>query len=241
MAEALVAVSCLAKHYAGGHGVADVSLTVAAGDLVGLVGANGGGKTTTLRMLAGLVVPDEGRGTVLGDDVAKAARNRRARIGYMPQRMVLYPDLTVRENLGFRLAVFSVPDRARRMAMLAEDYGLQPVLDRRVGVLSGGWARRAQFAATVAHDPALLLLDEPTAGLDAVTRRDMWCWLQRLAAAGCGVIVATHDLAEAERFGSIVLYEGGYASAQVAPQALIAAHGGTSLEAAVLARIEALS
>ncbi len=238
MADRLVDVSGLAKLYADGAGASGVGIAVSGGDLVGLIGANGGGKTTTLQMLAGLILPHTGEGTVLGDNVMRAPRNRRARLGYMPQRLVLYPDLTVRENLAFRLAVFAVADRAARMAALVETYGLAGALDRRVGVLSGGWARRAQFAATVAHDPSLLLLDEPTAGLDAVTRRDLWHWLDRLAANGCGVIVATHDLAEAERFGSIVLYEAGHASPQMRPDALAAAYGGVGLEAVLLARAD---
>ena len=237
MAEPFVAVSGLAKHYPDGNGVAGVDLVVGPGDLVGLVGANGGGKTTTLLMLAGLAAPNEGDGTVFGEMMSDRSRVRRARIGYMPQGMTLYPDLTVRENLRFRLAAYAVPDAAAQLDAMITTYNLATVIDRRVAVLSGGWARRAQFAATVAHEPDLLLLDEPTAGLDVATKRDMWCWLEALAAAGKGIVVATHDLAEAERFGSILLYEAGLASAQVPPRSLAAQHGCTTLEDTVLARL----
>ena len=237
MVEPVVAVSGLVKRYADGNGVSGVDLVVNAGDLVGLVGANGGGKTTTLQMLAGLVAADRGDGTVLGEALSNRARMRRRRIGYMPQRMTLYPDLTVRENLRFRLAAHGAADATTRLSALVDSYQLAPVIDRPVAVLSGGWARRAQFAATVAHDPDLLLLDEPTAGLDAATRRDMRTWLAALSAAGKGVVVATHDLLEAECFGSIVLYEAGCASAQMVPAALVAEHGGRTLEAAILARM----
>lgn len=222
----------LGKSFAGRAVIAGVDLTLAPGALVGLVGANGGGKTTVLRMLAGLLRPDAGEGAVLGHDVRRPGAGLRARVGYMGQRLGLYPDLTVRENLAFRAGAHGLP--AGAAADVARTYGLDPVLDIRFERLSGGWARRAQFGATLIHAPPLLLLDEPTAGLDVVTRRDLWGWLDALAAAGTAVVVSTHDLAEAERLPAIMLFEGGRAGTAVAPRALVGEAG--SLEDAMLAR-----
>ena len=233
-AEPVVAVRALGKRYAGRSVIADVTLMLWPGDIVGLVGANGGGKTTTLRMLAGMLSPDSGEGQVLGADVRQPAAAVRASIGYMSQQLALYPDLTVAENLHFRRRIHRLP-----VAVVAETvarFGLQPVLPQRFDRLSGGWARRVQFAATLIHRPALLLLDEPAAGLDAATRRDIWHWLDELAAGGTAIVISTHDLAEAERCPTILLYSGGRAAGPMVPATLIAASGAISLEAAVLAR-----
>lgn len=232
VAEMRVAVSGLAKAFGGREVVRDVSLRVAAGDLLGLVGANGGGKTTTLRMLAGLVAPNAGAGTVLGVDI-RSGRIDRRRIGYMSQRLALYPELTVLENLRFHARVHGLTASAVGDALAR--YGLDAVAAQRFGTLSGGWARRVQFAASVLHAPALLLLDEPTAGLDAVTRSALWGWITQFAAAGSAVIISTHDLAEAEQLPQIMLYHDGRAGVQTRPAAVIGAAGSRSLEAAVLA------
>ncbi len=234
MVDALVDVAGLFKAYAGRKVVDGVSLRLMPGEIVGLVGANGGGKTTTLRMIAGLLQPDAGGGKVLGEDIRRPARSATCRIGYMSQRLALYPDLSVRENLRFRAEAFGLPQPRARIHDVAAIYGLRDILDQRFGTLSGGWARRAQFAATVLHDPPLLLLDEPTAGLDPATRRDIWHWLGELAGRGTAVLLATHDLAEAERLRSIMLFHRGSASAVMAPATLIAAHGTATLEDAVI-------
>ncbi len=235
MADVLIDVAGLAKSFSGRTVVEGVSLRLDAGQFVGLVGANGGGKTTTLRMLAGLLTPDCGQGTVLGEQVGKAARDCRARIGYMTQRLALYPDLTVLENLRFRAAAYGLAAAKARIDGIAATYGLDDVLGQRFGTLSGGWARRAQFAATVLPAPPLLLLDEPTAGLDPATRQDIWRWLELLAGQGHAIVLATHDLAEAERLPSIVLYHKGRASAATTPASLITAHNAATLEQAVIA------
>lgn len=228
----LVDVRGLAKTYQGREVVRDVAIHVGPGDLLGLVGANGGGKTTTLRMLSGLVAPDAGAGFVLGRAVRSGRMDRR-RIGYMNQRLALYPELTVLENLRFHARMHGLPAKAVGGAL--ERYGLGDVAAQRFGHLSGGWARRAQFAASVIHAPRLLLLDEPTAGLDVVTRFALWDWMTQMAAAGSAVIVSTHDLAEAEQLPQIMLYRDGIAGAQTTPAALVAASGAPTLEAAVLA------
>ena len=237
MVEPLIDVANLARSFGRRCAVSRVTLALAPGEIIGLVGANGGGKTTTLRMIAGLLQPDKGSGFVLGSDVRRRRRASGA-IGYMSQRLALYPELTVRENLRFRCSAQRVPDAASRIAALARQYGLDAVMDRRVAHLSGGWARRAQFAATVAHQPRLLLLDEPTAGLDAVTRRDLWRWQGELAAAGCAIVVSTHDLHEAAYCHRILHYRDGVAEGPFTQDALIARTDAPDLEAAIIAMAE---
>lgn len=240
-AEPLIDVAGLAKSYAERAAVQDVSLRLVPGEILGLVGANGGGKTTTLRMIAGLLRPDAGQGSVLGEDIRKSRRDGRARIGYMAQKLALYPDLTVLENLRFRAAAYGVAEPLVRIDEVAGAYGIGDVLGQRFGTLSDGWARRVQFAATLLHAPPLLLLDEPTAGLDPATRADIWNWLERLAAGGQAIVLATHDLTEAERLPSILLYHQGRASTAMTPASLIGAMGVNTLERAVIARARELA
>lgn len=230
----LVDVRGLGKVYDGKTVIGDLTLRLAPGETVGLVGANGGGKTTSLRMIADLLTPDAGDGQVLGHDIRRSSPHRRRRIGYMPQQPALYPDLTVEENLRFRADLFGLATARARTEEIAARYGIAPVLKTRFGRLSGGWARRVQFAATALHAPELLLLDEPTAGLDGVAKRDIWRWLDMLAAQGYGLIVSTHDLIEAERFASIVICHGGRARGPMAPAELIRRSGVQSLEEAVI-------
>ena len=233
--EPLIDIVGVGKGYDTRQVVRDVTLRLMPGDIVGLVGANGGGKTTTLRMLAGLIQPDSGTGQVLGVDVADRLRRRRVLTGYMPQRLSLYRELSVIENLLFRGRVHRLANAKDVIAQAIVRWGLEEVVDRRVAQLSGGWSRRVQFAATMLHAPPLMLLDEPTAGLDVVTRNQIWHWLGELAALGHGIVVATHDLAEAERGPAILHYRDGIALGPLSPAALIALGGGGSLEAAVTA------
>ncbi|MBX9662616.1 ABC transporter ATP-binding protein [Novosphingobium sp.] len=238
MAELLVDISGLSKAFGSRTVVRDVSMRLGAGDLLGLVGANGGGKTTTLRMLAGLVKPDTGSGTVLGAAIrsGRSGRIDQRQIGYMSQKLALYAELTVLENLRFHARVHGL--RSDVIGDALARYGLEAVASQRFGVLSGGWARRVQFATSVLHAPLLLLLDEPTAGLDVVTRLALWDWMAQFASAGSAVVVSTHDLAEAERLPQIMLYRDGRASAQTTPGQLIGAAGSPTLEAAVLGQAQ---
>ncbi|CAN5332105.1 hypothetical protein BH10PSE14_BH10PSE14_10120 [soil metagenome] len=229
----LIQVTGLGKSYGARPVVSDMTLSLAPGEIVGLVGANGGGKTTTLRMLAGLLRPDVGAGMVLGEDIRHLGSARRGRVGYMPQRLSLYPELTVAENLRFRADAHGLADARANVAAAAARWGLAGVLATRFERLSGGWGRRVQFAATMLHAPPLLLLDEPTAGLDVVTRTDIWCWLIELAGRGHGIVIATHDLAEAERCPMILHYRDGMVEGPLAPAALIENSGMATLEAAV--------
>lgn len=233
MLDPVVDVRGLAKTYEGREVVREVTICVRPGDLLGLVGANGGGKTTTLRMLAGLIAPDAGTGFVLGQSVRSGKVDRR-RIGYMNQRLALYPELTITENLRFHARMHGLPAKAVHETLAR--FGLGEIASRRFAHLSGGWARRAQFAASVIHAPDLVLLDEPTAGLDIVTRLALWEWIAQIATAGSAVIVSTHDLTEAERLPQIMLYRDGLAGAQTTPAALIVAAGTQTLEAAILAQ-----
>ena len=229
----LVEVENLGKRFDGRWVVTDVTLTLRPGEIIGLVGANGGGKTTTLRMLAGLLRPDGGGGQVLGADIAATSTARRRSTGYMGQRLALYADLTVAENLRFHADARGIQRPVVAVADAVASYGLSPVLKTRFGALSGGWARRVQFSATVLHAPPLLLLDEPTAGLDVITRRDIWDSITGLAATGHGVIVSTHDLQEAARCSHVLLFDNGHAAPQTTPAALTASRGASTLEEAV--------
>lgn len=231
----LVAVHGLVKRYGGRTVLDGLGFTLAPGAILGFVGANGGGKTTALRILAGLLRPDAGGGEVLGVDLARPAALR-GRVGYMAQRLGLYPDLTVAENLRFHAAAHRLPAAAAGDA--ARRCGLAPVLTTRFDRLSGGWARRAQFAAVTVARPLLLLLDEPTAGLDPLTRRELWRWLGASAAEGAAVVISTHDLAEAERCPAIIHFEDGRPRGPFAPAALAADTGAATLEEAVLTLAE---
>ena len=215
----LIRVEGLGKDYGGGHGVAGVSLHLGRGEVLGFVGPNGAGKTTTLRMLAGLLRPDVGTGTVMGKDVRKIARGSDD-VGYMPQKLALYADLTVTDNLRFRADIYRLPEPERQVARTLAAFGLQDRRQQRAGHLSGGWARRLQLAAALIPAPSIILLDEPTAGLDSESREDVWRRIQALADEGAGIIVNTHDLLEAERCSRVALFRGGRIVRQGTPAQL---------------------
>lgn len=197
--EPLVAVQGLVKRYDRKSVVDGVTLTVRAGEICGLVGANGSGKTSTLRMLAGILRPDGGHGRVLGFDLLRNAARVRELVGYMSQRSSLYADLSVSENLRFRAEIHGLRDARTAVAAAIREFGFVPWARSPAGLLSEGWMRRVQLAAALLHSPRLVLLDEPTAGLDAVARQETWRHVEGLASAGAGVIVSTHDLGDAER------------------------------------------
>ena len=188
--------------------VQGLDLRVARGQICGFLGANGSGKTTTLRMLCGLLTPDAGEGTCLGLDVRKDAPRIRRRVGYMTQRFSFYEDLTVQENLDFVARLYELPDRGRRIDAVLQRAGLTDRRTQLAGELSGGWKQRLALAACVLHEPELLLLDEPTAGVDPKARREFWDHIHVLATEGITVLVSTHYMDEAERCHRIVYLSG---------------------------------
>ncbi len=215
--DTLVRVRSLAKRYAARPALAGLSLTVQGGEIVGLVGANGGGKTTALRILAGLLPPDAGEGAVLGYDLLREGGEIRRRVGYLSQRLSLYPSLSVRENLRFRAEVFGVARPRQAVTSILERFGLGRFETLTAGHLSSGWARLLQLAAALVHAPPLVLLDEPTAGLDGTARQAVWRHITRLAAEGAAVVLSTHDLADANRCRRIVFLAEGIVGGSGAP------------------------
>jgi ABC-2 type transport system ATP-binding protein len=189
----------LTKRFGAKVAVDHFSLQVARGQIYGFLGPNGSGKTTTIRMLCGLLTPDEGSGTCLGYDILRESERIKREVGYMTQGFSLYQDLSIEENLDFVARMYAVPQRARRVTEAIERLGLGPRRTQLAGNLSGGWKQRLALAACLLHEPRLLLLDEPTAGVDPGARRDFWEHIHELAHAGITVLVSTHYMDEAER------------------------------------------
>jgi ABC-2 type transport system ATP-binding protein len=223
--EPLVAVQGISKRFGRKTAVAGVTLTVRAGEICGFVGANGSGKTTTLRMLAGILRPESGHGHVLGFDLPRDAARIRGQVGYMSQRLSLYAELSVLENLRFRAAVYGLRNPVAWAKAAIGEFNLAQWTHRPAGSLSGGWARRLQLAAAFVHSPRLVLLDEPTAGLDVAARMEVWQRVERLAAAGAAVILCTHDLPEAERCTRAAFFADGRILAVGAPAEVAADSG----------------
>ncbi|MFN7572063.1 MAG: ABC transporter ATP-binding protein [Betaproteobacteria bacterium] len=189
----------LTKRFGRQIAVDGLSIQVPRGRICGFLGPNGSGKTTTIRMLCGLLTPDDGEGTCLGYDIRRQARAIKLRVGYMTQRFGLYEDLTIEENLRFIARVYGLADAQAAATRAVERLGLTERRAQLAGALSGGWKQRMALAACLLHDPDLLLLDEPTAGVDPKARRDFWAEIHKLAAAGLTVLVSTHYMDEAER------------------------------------------
>ena len=196
-----VVVHGLRKTFGTMVAVEGLDLTIHRGEVFGLLGPNGSGKTTTIRMLCGLMVPSGGSATVVGFDVVREAEQIRRRIGYMSQRFGLYDDLTVTENLTFYASIYGLhgAERRDRVAELLDELGLRERTDQLAGTLSGGWKQRLALACATAHRPAMLFLDEPTAGVDPASRRLFWQRIYALAEQGTTILVTTHYMDEAER------------------------------------------
>ena len=202
-------VEGLTKSFGTKKVVDNLSMRVERGAIYGFLGPNGSGKTTTIRMLCGLLTPDAGRGTCLGYDILTQRDEIKPRVGYMTQKFSLYGDLTIRENLEFVARIYGLPDPEGAAQKSLERLGLQDRADQLAAELSGGWKQRLALGACVLPDPALLLLDEPTAGVDPKARRDFWDEIHRLAGEGLTVLVSTHYMDEAERCHKVAYIAGG--------------------------------
>ncbi len=239
--EPVIDVRGLRKAFGGREVVRGVGLKVRRGEIYGFLGPNGSGKTTTIRMLCGLLTPDAGEGHCLGYDIIRESRKIKLHVGYMTQQFSLYADLTVRENLEFTARVYGMPAPVATARAAMERMGLAPRRDQLAGTLSGGWKQRLALAACILHEPDLLLLDEPTAGVDPKARRDFWDSIHALAAEGITVLVSTHYMDEAERCHELAYIYNGRILAR-GPVAEIVARTGLQAWAlqgdpAVLARI----
>jgi ABC-2 type transport system ATP-binding protein len=215
-------VQKLNKSFGDKHVVQDFSIQVAEGRICGFLGPNGSGKTTTLRMLCGLLTPDSGSGTCLGLDIITQSELIKRQTGYMTQRFSLYDDLTIAENLEFTARVYGLDRRAARVDAALEQLGLASRRDQLAGTLSGGWKQRLALASATLHEPRLLLLDEPTAGVDPKARRDFWDEIHGLADQGLTVLVSTHYMDEAERCHEIAYISYGKLIARGTAQEVVA-------------------
>lgn len=199
MTDYIIDVKNLNKSFNGKPAVVNASLQVKRGEIFGFLGPNGSGKTTTIRMLCGLLTPDSGEGTCLGYNVLTESTKIKQHVGYMTQSFSLYNDLSVRENLDFRARLYRVKNRKKIIKQSIEELGLIDRRNQLTGTLSGGWKQRLALSAALLHEPQLLLLDEPTAGVDPKARRDFWDHVHRLSLKGITTLVSTHYMDEAER------------------------------------------
>ena len=218
-------VRSLNKRFGDKHVVKNVSLQVRRGEIFGFLGPNGSGKTTTIRMMCGLLTPDSGSGTCLGYDILRDSVQIKRRVGYMTQRFSFWEDLTIRENLDFVARMYGLGDRRKRVNGALGELGLAARANQLAGTLSGGWKQRLALAACLLHDPELLLLDEPTAGVDPAARRDFWEELHLLSARGISVLVSTHYMDEAERCHKLAYVFDGNLLAQGTSPEVVASQG----------------
>lgn len=218
-------VQGLCKAFGDKRVVDHLDLQVRRGEIFGFLGPNGSGKTTSIRMLCGLLTPDDGQGQCLGYDIRQDAPRIKREVGYMTQRFSLYEDLSIRENLEFVASMYQMRQVRKVVDAALEDLGLVERQRQLAGALSGGWKQRMALAACLLHEPKLLLLDEPTAGVDPNARRDFWAEIHRLAARGITVLVSTHYMDEAERCHRLAYLAYGRLLAQGTPAELVERSG----------------
>ncbi|MEF7615144.1 ABC transporter ATP-binding protein [Aquincola sp. MAHUQ-54] len=221
----VIDVQGLTKRYRGRAVVDGLSMQVRRGEVFGFLGPNGSGKTTSIRMMCGLLTPDAGAGQTLGFDVVRESAAIKRRVGYMTQRFGLYEDLSIRENLDFIARVYGLDRRAARVDEALQRLGLATRAAQLAGSLSGGWKQRLALAGCMIHEPQLLLLDEPTAGVDPGARRAFWAEIHELASRGITVLVSTHYMDEAERCHRLGYIAYGRLLALGTPEALLADSG----------------
>ncbi len=225
----------------GDHRAVDgISFEVQPGEVVGLIGPDGAGKTSTLRVLGGLQKANGGKATAFGDDCWRARRSLHSRLGYLAQRFALYGDLTVDENIQFFALMYGVPEWRTRRRELLELVGLAPFNDRLADRLSGGMKQKLALACTLIHSPRALLLDEPTTGVDPVTRREFWRLLADLVSEGLTLLIATPYLDEAERCTRVLLMHEGAVLADSRPKEIPGLMPGTVVEVAATPRTTAI-
>ena len=219
MSEEVILAHDLTKRFDDFTAVDHISFRVNAGEVVGYLGPNGSGKTTTIRMLLGLLRPSEGEASVLGYDIVRQPERVRERVGYMSQKFALYHDLTVRENLAFYAGVYGVKDQTR-LAEVLDLIGLQALEAERVSHLSTGWKQRVALGTAIIHQPRLLFLDEPTSGVDPTARRAFWDLIYEVVAQGVTALVTTHYMDEAEYCGRVGIMRDGKLLAMDSPSVL---------------------
>lgn len=205
----VIDVKGLTKSFQGKMVVDHIDLTIQGGEVFGFLGPNGSGKTTTLRMLCGLMKPDEGGGTCLGHDLVKSYADIKSSVGYMPQSFSYYRELSVRDNLEFIATLYGLQDVPKTVEALGKRFGLADRMDDISDHLSGGWKQRMSLAASMMNNPKILLLDEPTAGVDPDARRYFWSEIHQIASEGVTVLVSTHFMDEAMRCDRLIYMQGG--------------------------------
>lgn len=228
MAEHAVVLEDLTKKFGDFTAVNGISLTVEKGEIFGFLGANGAGKSTTIRMLCGILRPTSGKGIVGGVDITRTPEKVKDFIGYMSQKFSLYDDLTIGENLDFYAGIYAVPDRERAIGKALADAGLTGMGKKLTGSLPMGWKQRLALACSVMHRPSILFLDEPTSGVDPNTRRKFWASIREMASRGTTVFVTTHYMLEAEYCDRISIMKTGDVVALGSPEEL--KKGGKTLE-----------
>jgi ABC-2 type transport system ATP-binding protein len=224
----VIDVRAMTKSFGAKTVVRNLEMKVGRGEVYGFLGPNGSGKTTFIRMLCGLLRPDSGSGVCLGYDVIKESAKIKPHVGYMAQRFSLYEDLTVTENLQFIARMYGMRDRNRAVVRCIERMGLVAYTKHLAGQLSGGWKQRLALAACILHEPKLLLLDEPTAGVDPSARRHFWDEVHELAAEGISALISTHYMDEAERCHRLAYIAYGDLLASGTPEELVASSGLTT-------------
>ncbi|HEX9292266.1 MAG TPA: ABC transporter ATP-binding protein [Gemmatimonadales bacterium] len=226
----------LTRRFGSVVAVRDLNLAIAKGEVFGLLGPNGSGKTTTIRMLCGLLAPSEGTAIVAGVDVVQSPDLIKEKIGYMSQRFGLYEDLTVAENMDFYGGIYGLEGAGRRgrIAEVVKFLGLDRRLNQMASTLSGGWKQRLALACALMHGPAVIFLDEPTAGVDPAARRGFWSTIHTLATQGTTVIVTTHYMDEAAQCWRVALLSQGHLIALGTPDEVAKQVGGKTLEDAFI-------
>lgn len=228
----------LQKRFGALHAVKDFSIQVRRGQICGFLGPNGSGKTTTISMLCGLMKPDAGSGHCLGYDIVKQSAAIKRETGYMTQKFSFYEDLSIRENLSFAARMYGVKKRRAAVDAMLERLGLTARAKQLAGTLSGGWKQRLALAACMLHEPKLLLLDEPTAGVDPKARREFWDQIHQLAHDGLTVLVSTHYMDEAERCNQIVYLSMGQLLARGTVRQIVETSGLTTWHVTTAAPID---